>query len=90
MQQQLPDSLVKQIVKAYKTKDPKTSKPVPFSLDTTHPHFKKGDVEWDIMQARKARRASRYDTQAHIIYMGLVREFNATHKLVIDGVDYYP
>lgn len=90
MYQVLPDSLVKKIVKAYKTKDIKTSKPVPFSLDVTHPHFKKHNVEWDIMQARKGIRKSKYDTQPHLIYMGLVREYEATGKLLIDGVDYYP
>jgi hypothetical protein len=82
MPSQLPDALVAQIIQNYKPKSP------PYSLDRTHPHFKTHNVEWSIQQAKRGKTTSKFNTQPHIIYLNLIREYHTTGQLIIEGQVY--
>jgi hypothetical protein len=88
---ELPDSLISNVRRAYKAlPQDRAASTIPFSLLTTHSHFKRFNVEWQMMQAVKGREASRFDTQPHRIYLGLLKEYAARGCITLDGVDYYP
>lgn len=86
--QQLPDCIVEAVIATAKQNSTNKSFKVPFSLDVVHSHFKNYNVLAEIMQAKKARKESKYNTQTHIIYLNLVKELNELGHVIINGVAY--